>query len=140
MSARDTASRVGMLLLSLVLLPGRIVEEGLHAIGSWPWARWIRVDIDPEAGSASTRVAFRDSTPDWAITLAYALPEIVGWSAGVLVLGWWVLVGPVWWPATTLDWVLLSLLGAQWLAVALPSAADRDRTATDTAARGGPQR
>jgi hypothetical protein len=114
--------------LSLLFLPGRIVEESLHALGAWPWAEWIRVEVDPQSGTAHTRVQYREGTPQWGISLAYLLPEAVAALSGAAVISWWALGGDVWLPATTLDWVLLSLFGAQWLAVALPSAADSDRT------------
>lgn len=122
------ANRFVTVLLSLLFLPGRLVEEGLHAVGAFYWADWIRVDINPQAGTAHTRVRFRDGTPRWAMTLAYVLPEAVAALAGAAVIAWWAIGGDVWLPATTLDWLLLSLVGAQYLAIALPSAADADQT------------
>jgi hypothetical protein len=50
-------------------------------------------------------------------------------AAGGAVIVWWLLGGGVWWPATTLDWILLSVFGAQYLALIIPSGADADRTA-----------
>lgn len=128
MSARASTHRAVNVLLTLLVLPARVVEEGLHAIAALPWANWIRVEVDPQAGTASTEVGYRADTPQWAIRLGYLVPEVVGTGAGILVIVYWVVAGPIWLPATTLDWILLSLLGAQWLAVALPSAADVDQT------------
>jgi hypothetical protein len=114
------------MVLSLLFLPGRIIEEGLHALASYPWAKLLRVEIEPGTGRAVTRVQFRDATPQWAIAFAHIAPELVAALAGVGVIGWWLLGGAVWLPATTLDWVLLCLFGAQWLAIAIPSSADAD--------------
>lgn len=113
---------------SLLFLPGRIVEEGLHALGAFAWAERIRVEIVPRAGTAETRIQFREDTPGWAIRLAYALPELVATVSGVAVIAWWLLGGNIWLPSTNLDWVLLALFGAQYLALVIPSAADLDRT------------
>jgi len=120
-------NRVLTVSASLLFLPGRIIEEGLHVIGAFAFAREISVHINPESGSAHTRVNFRSGTPRWAIRLAYALPEIVAAVAGIAVISYWFIGGRVWLPSTSLDWVLLSLFGAQWLAIALPSAADLDQ-------------
>jgi len=116
-------------LASLLFLPGRILEEGLHVAGAFAFAREISVHITPGGGGAYTRVQFRDGTPQWAIRFAYVLPEVVAALAGVAVIGYWLVSGPVWLPSTTLDWVLLSLFGAQWLAIALPSGLDLDQNA-----------
>jgi len=114
-------------LASLLFLPGRVVEEGLHVIAAFPFAERLSVHIDPERGTAHTQVEFRTGTPRWAVRLAYGLPEIVAGAAGVTVMAYWFVAGPIWLPATTVDWLLLSLFGAQWLAIALPSRSDMDQ-------------
>ena len=132
MSTRTQADKAITMLASLLFLPGRLLEEGLHILGAFAWAKELSVHIDPDGGTAHTRVEFREGTPQWAIRLAYALPELVAVASGVAVIAWWLLGGAVWLPSTTLDWILLSLFGAQYLAVALPSAADMDQTAEGT--------
>lgn len=127
MSVKNKTGRAVNVLLTVLVLPARILEESLHALAALPWADWVRVELNPQAGTAETRVSFRTNTPKWAIRLAYVIPEVVGTSAGVAVIVYWFVAGPIWLPATTLDWILLSLLGAQWLAVAIPSAADADQ-------------
>ncbi len=126
MSARDRADAALTTLLSLVFLPGRLIEEGVHALVSLACGARVAVEIDPVEGSAVTRAEFREHTPQWAIAAAHLAPEAVAAVAGVVVIGWWVVAGPVWLPATMLDWVLLSLLGAQYLAIAIPSRADSE--------------
>lgn len=125
-------NRFVTVLASLLFLPGRAVEEGLHVLGAFPFASDISVHIDPESGSAHTRVEFRNDTPRWAVRIAYGLPEFVAVASGVTVIGWWLVGGSIWLPATTLDWLLLSLFGAQYLAIAMPSAQDMDRRAEGT--------
>jgi hypothetical protein len=129
MSVRTQTDRAVTMLASLLFLPGRLVEEGLHILGAFAWAEELSVHIDPDGGTAHTRVQFRDGTPRWAIRLAYALPELVAVVSGVAVIAWWLVGGAVWLPSTTLDWILLSLFGAQYLAIALPSSADMDQRA-----------
>lgn len=124
-----TADRLVTIFLSVLFLPGRIFEEGLHTLAALPWADVVQIELDPSAGTAHTRVDYREGTPRWAIKVAYIIPEVVGWTAGIAVIGYWLVGGDIWLPATNLDWVLLSLLGAQWLAVALPSAQDANQTA-----------
>lgn len=128
MSVRNRLDRTANVLLTLLFLPGRLLEEGLHAAGALPWAEWVRVEINPQEGTAHTRVEFQEGTPGWAVWLAYTLPEVVAVAAGMAVLAWWGLGGDIWLPDTRLDWVLLALFGAQYLALALPSAADSDRS------------
>jgi hypothetical protein len=127
---RARISQAALIICSLLFLPGRLVEEGLHTLAALPWASWVRVEIDPEHGTAETRVQFRDGTPDWAIRAAHLLPEAVAAVAGAAVIAWWLLGGAVWWPVSVLDWVLLSVFGAQYLALVIPSAADADHTPT----------
>lgn len=119
-------------LLTLLFLPGRVIEEGLHALGALPWAEWVRVEVNPQNGTAHTRVQFRDGTPQWGIRFAYLLPELLAALSGIAVIAWWALGGAIWLPATTLDWALLSLFGAQYLALVIPSAADADHTPVGT--------
>lgn len=122
---------MGMIVLSVLVLPARVVEEGLHALAALPWARQVSVRLKPRAGTAETVVEYPDSTPGWAIRLAYVAPEAVASIAGVAVIAYWLTgSGGVWWPESTLDWLLLSLLGSQYLAVALPSAKDCNQTPT----------
>lgn len=128
MSVRSSADTALNLFLSILWLPGRVIEEGLHALASMPWADEISIRVRPRDGEADTLVHFADDTPQWAIRLAYILPEVVASVAGLAVITWWLLSGAVWWPTTLLDWTLLSILGAQWIAIALPSAADMDQT------------
>lgn len=129
MTLRSRANAGLMVTLAVLWLPARIVEEGIHALAALPFADAISVQLRPRDGTAKTVVEFRATAPDWAITAAYVAPEVVATLAGVAVIGWWAVGGAMWVPASTTDWVLLSLLGAQYLAIALPSAADADRTA-----------
>jgi hypothetical protein len=117
--------------LTILLLPGRIVEEGLHALVALPWADVVSVRLEPGVGAAETVVQYRAETPDWAIRATYLVPEVAAWATGVVAVGVWLLGGAVWWPATTTDWMLLGLVGAQWVAVALPSAQDHDRSPSE---------
>lgn len=125
---RRRARATMMVMLSVLWLPARVVEEGLHALAALPWARVVSVRLNPRGGTAETVVEYHEDTPEWAIRLAYVAPEAVAALAGVAVIIWWLAGGVVWWPRSTLDWLLLSLLGAQYLAVALPSAKDADQT------------
>lgn len=125
-------------IISLLWLPGRIVEESIHALAAMPWAEVVSVRFEPRVGSAKTLVQYADGTPRWAVGLAYLAPQLVAAIAAVAVIAWWIVGGPIWYPATTLDWVLLSILGAQYLAIALPSAEDADWTPTPS--NGGEQR
>lgn len=124
-----TINRFITAIASLAFLPGRVVEEGLHVLAAFPFATSLSVHINPERGTAHTDVEFRAGTPQWAVKLAYVLPELVAGFAGVAVMAYWLVAGPIWLPATTIDWLLLSLFGAQWLAIALPSGHDVDQTA-----------
>lgn len=128
MTVRDRADAVLMVLLALLWLPARIIEEGIHTLAALPFADAISVQLRPRDGTAKTVVEFRATAPDWAITAAYVAPEVVAGLSGVAVITWWALGGAVWLPSTTVDWILLSILGAQYLAIALPSAADADQT------------
>lgn len=129
MSTRKRADRLLTVFLGVLFAPARLVEEYIHYLASTPWAESVLIHFDAGGGSAETVVNFKDGTPDWAVTVAYAAPEIVARVAGVAVLTWWAISGAFWWPQSPLDFVLLVFLGAQYLAIALPSAADMDRTA-----------
>lgn len=123
------ANAAAMVVASLLFLPGRLVEEGIHVLAAFPFATGINVRIEPESGAAYTRVDFRAGTPSWAVRLAYVLPELLAAAGGVLLIAWWLVGGALWLPATRLDWLLLALVGAQYLAIALPSGRDMDQTA-----------
>jgi hypothetical protein len=131
MSVRTRTAAAVSIVLSVLFLPGRIIEEGLHALAAFPFADVVSVEFRPDAGTAETHVQFREGVPRWAIRVAYILPEAVAWLAGLSVIVWWAVGGDVWLPATSLDWVLLCLFGAQYLAIALPSALDADQTAEE---------
>lgn len=124
MSVKQRADAAVTVCLSLLFLPGRLVEEGIHALVSLAFGARVAVEIDPVNGSAVTRSEFREGTPGWAIVLAHLAPEALAAVAGVAVIAWWLLGNAVWWPVTVFDWVLLCLLGAQFLAIAIPSGAD----------------
>lgn len=132
MTRRERLNHWVTVALTIVMLPGRIVEEGIHTLAALPFAERIAVQLDPSRGTAETVVQYRDGTPAWAITAAYLAPEVLAVAAAVAVVGYWLVGGAVWWPASTLDWVLCSVLGAQYLAIALPSAEDADRSAEGT--------
>lgn len=125
------ADRTLSIALSILFLPGAVVEETLHALGAIPFADSVAVEFRPGAGKWTTRVHWRDDAPAWAIRLAHLLPELLASAAGLAVIGWWAVGGAVWLPSTTTDWVLLSLLGAQFLALVIPTAADLDHSAAD---------
>lgn len=124
MSARTRADRALTAIVGLLRLPGAVVEETLHALASWPWADRIAVEFEPGEGTARTRVEWGETTPRWAVVLAHLAPEVAASVTAVAVIAYWVVVGPLWWPASTLDWVLLWLLGTQYLAIAIPSRSD----------------
>ena len=128
MTTRQQANDALMVFLSVLILPARIVEEGIHALAALPWAEVVSVRLNPRDGSAETVVQYRTNTPRWAIRLGYLAPEATAALAGLTVIAYWLTGGHVWWPASTMDWILLSLLGSQYLAVALPSAKDADQT------------
>jgi len=128
MSTKHRTHHVVMVLLTVLVLPARVVEEGLHALAALPWAEVVSVRLEPGGGAAETVVQYREDTPQWAIRLAYVAPEATAALAGTAVIAYWLAGGTVWWPTTTLDWVLLSALGSQYLAVALPSAKDADHS------------
>jgi hypothetical protein len=128
MIATTHITRAFNAVLSLLFLPGRVVEEGLHTTAAWPFADSIRVEFRPGDGTAWTDVEFRAGTPAWAIRLVHLAPEAVAAIAAVATISWWGVGGSLWWPATTTDWALLSLLGAQYLAIAIPSSQDLDHT------------
>lgn len=130
MSTKQRTNDTLMVLLTVVVLPARIVEEGLHALAALPWARVVSVQLNPRGGTAETVVEYHADTPQWAIRMAYLAPEAVAALAGIAVIAYWLAGGIVWWPTTMLDWLLLSLLGSQYLAVALPSAKDADQRPT----------
>jgi len=115
--------------LSLLWLPARVVEESIHVLGAWPWASELSVHIEPDSGEAYSRVRFRESTPRWAIKMSYNLPELLAMVAAAGLVVVWLTSGPVWWPSTNSEWVLLAVVGAQYLAIALPSSRDMDQHA-----------
>lgn len=119
-SVRGRADHAVTVALTLLLLPARIIEEGIHTAAALPWAEEVYIRLAPDEDTAETVVRYRDDTPQWAITLAHIAPELVATSAGVAVIAWWLLGGAVWWPQSTLDWLLLWLVGAQYLAIAAP--------------------
>lgn len=124
MSVRTRADRALTMVLGLFRLPGAVVEEALHTLASWPWADRIAVEFEPREGTATTRVEWGEATPRWARSFAHLAPELAAAVAAASVIAYWVVAGPLWWPASTLDWVLLWLLGTQFLAIAIPSRSD----------------
>lgn len=128
MSTRARADALLLVCLSVLWLPARIIEESIHALASLPYAESVSVRLEPRAGSAKTVVQFRADAPNWAIRAAYAAPEILATVAGVALLAWWVASGTAWWPQSAFDFLLLSVVGAQYLAIALPSGEDMDQT------------
>jgi hypothetical protein len=124
MSAREKADTALTLLLNLLFLPGRLIEEGLHALASYAAGARVTVELDAVEDTSRVRAEWREGTPRWAVVGAHLAPEIVAGIAAVAVIAWWLVGNAIWWPATTFDWVLLCLLGAQYLAIAIPTAAD----------------
>lgn len=120
MSARARTDHLVSVLFALLFLPARVVEEGIHAVAALPFAEEVIVRVNPGEDIAETVVQYREGTPQWAVTLAHVAPELAAATAGIATIAWWVAGGAVWWPATTLDWLLLWVLGAQYLAVAAP--------------------
>lgn len=126
------ADRALSVVLSVLFLPGAVIEEGLHALGALPFADVVSIEFEPAAGKARTLVHWREGTPAWAVRFAHLLPELLASVAGVAVIAWWALGGAIWLPSTMLDWLLLSLLGAQYLALVIPSWADLDHSTADS--------
>jgi len=105
---------------TLVMLPTMLLEEFLHALAALPWADEVSVHVDPRRSTAKTVVQFADGTPSWAVTLAQVAPEVVAAVAGVAVIAWWTVGGAVPVPQSTTDWLLLLVLGMQYLWLLLP--------------------
>lgn len=120
MSVRARGDRLLGVLCNLLLLPARLVEEGLHTLAAYPWAEAVIIRLEPGADVAETTVQYREGTPRWAVGLAHVFPELVAAGVGLLTIAWWLTGGPVPWPETTTDWLLLWFVGAQYLAVAAP--------------------
>jgi hypothetical protein len=120
MSVRRRAGTVFAICWTILLLPARVIEEGLHALAALPWAEAVSVRLDPGAGTAETAVQYRAGTPQWAVWLAHVAPEAAAAAAGLATIVWWLVGGGVWWPASLVDWILLWLCGVQWLAIAMP--------------------
>lgn len=120
MSVRRRADTAWAILWTLLLLPARVIEEGLHALAALPFAEAVSVHLKPGVGTAETRVQYREGTPRWAVWLAHAAPEAVAALSGLAVIAWWLAGNALPWPTTMLDWALLWLLGIQFLAIAMP--------------------
>jgi len=60
-----------------LMLPSKIVEEGLHAAVIWPWAESIGIWIEPDTGTAGVDVVAPDA-PGWALWLTLRAPQIAG--------------------------------------------------------------
>lgn len=120
MSARERVSGWLGVVFTLLLLPARLTEELIHATAALPFADTVFVRLNPRGGVAETVVQYREETPAWAATAAAVAPEAVAALAGVAVLAWWVIGPGGWVPGSTTDWVLLWILGTQYLAVAMP--------------------
>lgn len=108
------------LVSTLVMLPTMVAEEAIHALAALPWADEVSVHVDPRGSTAKTVVHYADGTPSWAVTLAHIAPEVVAAVAGVAVIAWWTVGGTVPVPRSTTDWVLLLVLGMQYLWLLLP--------------------
>lgn len=128
MTVRQRADALLTATLSMLWLPGQVLEEGIHALAASPWSTSTTITFDLRGGRAETVVRFREGTPDWAIRFAYLAPNIAAAVAAAAVIVWWIVSGPLWWPTSTIDWILLSILGAQYLAIAIPSADDVNQT------------
>jgi len=120
MSARERVSGWVGVVFTLLLLPAQAIEESIHAVAALPFAEAVIVRFNPRGGVAETVVQWRESAPSWAKTAAVVAPETVAALAGLAVLAWWVAGPGSWVPDSTTDWVLLWVLGAQYLAVAMP--------------------
>lgn len=105
---------------TLVMLPTMLVEEFIHAIAALPFAEEVSVHVDPRGSTAKTVVQFGDETPPWAMSAVAIAPEVVAAVAGVAVIAWWTVGGVVPVPESTTDWVLLFVLGVQYLWLLLP--------------------
>jgi len=119
-SIRGRGATAYGVLWTVLLLPARLIEEGLHLLAALPFAEAVSVRLEPGVGTAETRVQYREGTPRWAVWIAHVAPEVVAAISGVAVIAWWVAGNPLPWPTTMLDWVLLWLLGVQFLAIAMP--------------------
>jgi hypothetical protein len=117
---RDRGDHWVTVALTLLLLPARVIEEGAHAVVALPWAEEVFVRLNPRDDVVETVVQYPETTPQWAIQLAHVAPELIAAGSAVAVIAWWTVGGSVWLPASTLDWILLWLVGAQYLAIAMP--------------------
>lgn len=117
---RARVSVVTAILFNLLLLPSRVFEEGMHAVAALPFAEQVVVRLNPREDVAETLVEYRKETPNWAKQLAHIAPELTASVAAFTVIGFWFVNGATWWPASTLDWLLLWFLGAQFLGLVLP--------------------
>jgi hypothetical protein len=120
MSARRRLWTAWGIVSTLVMLPTMLLEEFLHALAALPFAEEVSVHVDPRGSTAKTRVQYAPGTPSWAVTFAHVAPEVVAAVAGVAVIAWWTVGGTVPIPQSTTDWVLLLVLGMQYLWLLLP--------------------
>lgn len=110
-----------LLVVAVCVLPGRLVEEGLHAGAGLLVGARIHVEIDPWEDTAVTHVQFREETHGLLRLFVRLVPELAAAVFLAAVIVHWVVVGPVWWPATTADWLLLAISSAQFAAILNPA-------------------
>jgi hypothetical protein len=109
--------------VTLVLLPGRLVEELSHLLGAWPWADSLALVVDPESGDATVHADMGDAPRHGLLVAAFA-PVGVG-VAAFLALAWVVVVWGVW-PSAAREWVVVGIGSIWWGRLMLPSGSDRE--------------
>jgi len=116
-------------LFALLTLPGKVVEEAIHALVMWPWADRVHVLFGAEGG-AEVIVDLPPSTPDWAVVASSLAPMTAGILSGVVLIHAHLATGIT--PTGLNEWAVATIVAIWWGQVTLPSPLDRD-TATDAA-------
>lgn len=120
MSARARVTSVWRRLVTLLLLPGRIVEETLHAGVCYPWADTLVLWLDPETGDAAVHA--EGDLPDRVRWLAARAPTLAGIASAVVLAVVWVLT-----PVTVNspgEWLAVTLAALWGGRMTLPSDGD----------------
>jgi len=70
---------------TLLMLPSKAAEEGLHALAIWPWADRLVLSVEPATGTASVE-AHAPGAPAWALAMTRHAPQIAGVVLGVTAM------------------------------------------------------
>jgi len=104
---------------TLLMLPSKAAEEGLHALAIWPWADRLVLSVEPATGTASVE-AHAPGAPAWALAMTRHAPQIAGVVLGVTAM---LAVASGVRPSTPIDLVLALLLSMWWGKLVAPERA-----------------